>query len=439
MSVDPRPAADLAATEAENTISLGMAAIGALADDLDRVTVERDRLAAEVAALSQQVEGVLGSSSWRVTAPLRAGAAWVRARRAPLGQLDDVASLPPARTIGPAGTRAPGSPLPAATFPSTLASPPGAPLPPGAGNPSRSVDASRVAEFEQRMAEAYAAMRPTFLTQTPISNTHKIWWRRLHDRRPVLHTLVDKVAVRDYVAERIGASYLTPVHAVLDTADGLVPDALPEHFVAKATHGSGGVAICWDGPSGASTDNPRWFREAHRPEDFPWADVRDRFAVLLDHDYGWDQLEWAYLGLPRRIIVEDLVRDPDGGLPTDYRISTYCGAPRLLACSRQLYGATTHHYLTLDWEPVRGATVGAGAVAPPPRPARLAEMLEIAAALSDGLDNARVDLYDGVDGVRFGEMTMYPNAGLGTYDPPQMNIVRGAFWQVPPMDVLRPG
>ena len=67
-----------------------------------------------------------------------------------------------------------------------------------------------------------------------------------------------------------------------------------------------------------------------------------------------------------------------------------------------------------DFEPLDPAD---GLVAPPslrlPAPERLAAMTAIARALSAPFEYVRVDLYDGLDGVYFGELTFTPSASLG--------------------------
>ena len=55
-------------------------------------------------------------------------------------------------------------------------------------------------------------------------------------------------------------------------------------------------------------------------------------------------------------------------------------------------------------------------------------MLEIASALSDGLDFVRVDLYD-VDGrIVVGELTPYPGGGRATFDPEDLYTRLFADW-----------
>jgi hypothetical protein len=55
-------------------------------------------------------------------------------------------------------------------------------------------------------------------------------------------------------------------------------------------------------------------------------------------------------------------------------------------------------------------------------------MIVIAERLADEIDFVRVDLYNIGERIAFGEMTVYPNSGLGEFDPPELDEKLGAFW-----------
>src|SRR4051794_18712598 len=60
----------------------------------------------------------------------------------------------------------------------------------------------------------------------PVTASQKIRWRMLKARTPLLATFADKVAARDYVAERVGPETLPRLYAVVDDPDELDFDAL---------------------------------------------------------------------------------------------------------------------------------------------------------------------------------------------------------------------
>ena len=60
-----------------------------------------------------------------------------------------------------------------------------------------------------------------------------------------------------------------------------------------------------------------------------------------------------------------------------------------------------------------------------PRPSRLAEMIEVARALSTGFDFVRVDLYEIDERVMFGELTFTPAGGVMNYYDDEFNLKWG--------------
>ena len=82
--------------------------------------------------------------------------------------------------------------------------------------------------------------------KNPKTFNEKIQWLKLHDRNPLYTRLVDKYEVRQYVKDMIGEEYLIPLLGVWDNFDDIDFDALPNQFVLKCTHDSGGLVICKD-------------------------------------------------------------------------------------------------------------------------------------------------------------------------------------------------
>ena len=81
----------------------------------------------------------------------------------------------------------------------------------------------------------------------PKGFSEKMMWLKLHDRKPIYTTLVDKYAVRRYIAEKIGDEYLIPLlGGPWESFDEIDFDSLPRQFVLKCTHDSGSVIACRD-------------------------------------------------------------------------------------------------------------------------------------------------------------------------------------------------
>lgn len=81
--------------------------------------------------------------------------------------------------------------------------------------------------------------------EDPNTYSEKLQWLKLHDRKTIYTTMVDKVEVKKYVASIIGENYIIPTIKVYDSVDEINFDELPNKFVLKCNHNSGkGMYIC---------------------------------------------------------------------------------------------------------------------------------------------------------------------------------------------------
>ena len=80
----------------------------------------------------------------------------------------------------------------------------------------------------------------------PKSFNEKLQWLKLNDRKPEYTEMVDKYLAKKYVEKRIGEKYIIPTLGVWDKFDQIEFEKLPDQFVLKTTHDSGGVVICKD-------------------------------------------------------------------------------------------------------------------------------------------------------------------------------------------------
>lgn len=56
--------------------------------------------------------------------------------------------------------------------------------------------------------------------------------------------MVDKIAVKKIVAEKLGEKYIIPTLGVWDDFDDIDFSILPDRFVLKCNHDSGSICIC---------------------------------------------------------------------------------------------------------------------------------------------------------------------------------------------------
>jgi hypothetical protein len=272
-------------------------------------------------------------------------------------------------------------------------------------------------------------------TRRPATFNEKVRYKMLRDRRPLLVTFADKAAVRAHAASVIGEEYLPRSYGILTDPAELWALDLPSSFVIKPTHGSGAVvAVHPDAPAGSRLPAP----------DRPWdcvevrPDALDRAAfealarrwLSSVHGHGPNR-EWAYSFVPPRLLIEEFLVGPDGGIPHDYKLFVFHGQCRYVQVDTGRFGSHTQDFFLPTWEklPMSGGLPWADP--PPPRPERLDEMISIAERLGSDTDFVRVDLYALPDRIVFGELTNYPAGGDSPFFPPSFNAEFGAHWTVP--------
>ena len=72
--------------------------------------------------------------------------------------------------------------------------------------------------------------------ENPKTFNEKLQWLKLYNRKDEYTIMVDKVAVRDYISQKLGEEYLIPCLGVWDSPDDIDFDALPDKFVLKCNH-----------------------------------------------------------------------------------------------------------------------------------------------------------------------------------------------------------
>lgn len=272
-------------------------------------------------------------------------------------------------------------------------------------------------------------------TRHPVTFREKVQYKMLRDHRALLVTFADKAAVRDYVAERIGAAHLPAALAILDEPGDVADLALPAEFVVKPTHGSGAaIVVSSSAPPDArlpEADHSWVYRHVRREAvSLPQLVAIGRHWMSQLYGQGPNR-EWAYGRVPRRIIVEEMLRSADGGIPEDLKLFVMHGRCRFIQRDAGRFGGRTQDFFDPDWRRVPMSGGPPWSDPAPPRPRRLDRMIEIAESLGAETDFVRVDLYDLPDRIVFGELTSYPAGGASPFLPEQWNIEFGRPWTVP--------
>lgn len=234
--------------------------------------------------------------------------------------------------------------------------------------------------------------------KNPKTFNEKLQWMKLYDRKPEYTEMVDKYEVKKYISECIGKEYLIPTLGVWENFEDIDFEKLPERFVLKCTHNSGGLVIC---------------KEKAK---LNIEEARKKINASLAENYYWHSREWPYKNVKPRIIAEKYMENADGSDINDYKIQCFHGkADNILVCvERYSETGVKYHYFDREWNYLpysnqKGIDLSDVNIE---RPELLPEMLRVAERLSKGIPALRVDLYETQGKVYFGEMTFFPGSGF---------------------------
>ena len=248
----------------------------------------------------------------------------------------------------------------------------------------------------------YHRMNKKLDLDNPQTFNEKLQWLKLYDRNPLYTTLVDKYEVKKYIADKIGEEYVIPTLGIWENFEDIDFDTLPEQFVLKCTHDSGGLVIC------------------KNKSNFNLIAARKKIKKSLKQNYFWFGREWPYKNVKPRIIAEKYMEDYQAKELRDYKFFCFNGKVKALfiATERQKAGEEVKFdFFDADFNHLPMRQGHPNAIAPPKKPEHFEEMKMLAEKLSADIPHVRVDFYEANGNVYFGELTFYHFSGITKFEP----------------------
>lgn len=255
--------------------------------------------------------------------------------------------------------------------------------------------------------------------KNPKTFNEKLQWLKLYDQKPEYTQMVDKYEAKWYVADCIGNEYVVPCYGVWGSFDEIPFDELPNQFVLKCTHDSGGLVIC--------RDKDRLDKAA----------AKQKIEKSLKRNYYCGSREWPYKNVKPRIIAEQYFEDENeqAGL-RDYKFFCFNNEPRFVYLSEGLENHETAKisfydlegkqmpFHRTDYRPMAEGTVF---------PDTMKKMEQVARKLAACVDApfVRIDLYSVSGHIYFSEITFYPCSGYLPIEPENWNEILGSWIEVP--------
>lgn len=254
----------------------------------------------------------------------------------------------------------------------------------------------------------------------PSTFNEKLQWLKIHDRNPLYTKLVDKAAVKPWVAERIGWEHIVPTLGVWDSFNEIDFGSLPDRFVLKCTHDSGGLAICRDRAT------------------FDMRKARERIERSLARNYYWPGREWPYKNVPPRILAEEYLDVADTADLPDYKYFCFDGKAKAMFVATERFAdtETKFDFFDMDYRHLPFTNGHPNADEIPKRPDAFETMARAAEILSDGIPQVRVDFYESDGGFYFGEMTFFHWGGMMPFEPEAWDETFGSWIRLPKRTAL---
>lgn len=250
----------------------------------------------------------------------------------------------------------------------------------------------------------------------PRTFNEKLQWLKLYDRSPEYTKMVDKYEVKKYVARVIGDEHIIPTIGVWNSFDKIDFSQLPDQFVLKCTHDSGGLVICKD----------------KRTLDIETA--KKKINSSLKINYYLHGREWPYKDVKPRIIAEKYMEDsPDSKELIDYKLMCFNGKVKcsFTCTSRYAKEGLKVTFYDTDWKKMPFERHYPAEDVAQEKPKSYDEMVALAEKLADKIPFVRIDFYEIKGKPYFGEVTFFPGNGMEEFTPEEWDETLGSWIELP--------
>ena len=256
----------------------------------------------------------------------------------------------------------------------------------------------------------------------PQTLCEKLQWLKLYYRKPEFTSMVDKYEAKQIVSKKLGVEHVIPTLGVWDNVDDIDFDSLPDKFVLKPTHDSGGLIICRDK---SKLDIPK---------------AKQKLEKSLARDYYLNLREWPYKHVKRRIMAEPLIEELGKPESIEYKTTCFNGKIGFVTiCSgiaHAEYEQRQNDHFDKDFNKMDWYVNYKPARVTPKKPEQWDEIIGFSETLAKGIPYLRVDTYI-VDGkILFGEMTFYTWGGFMHFDPEEWDLKLGQMLELPKVKSL---
>ncbi len=248
---------------------------------------------------------------------------------------------------------------------------------------------------------------------SPKSFNEKLQWLKLNDKKYFYTQLADKVEAKKYVANIIGENYIIPTLGIYNRFEDIDFDELPNQFVLKCTHDSGGVVICTNKNA------------------FNFISAKKKINKHLKINPYYSTREFPYKNIKPRILAEKFIFDKKSQDLLDYKFMVFNGKIRSLFVTSQKNMKTEMKvdFFDKNWKHLPFKRHYSNSELIIPKPNLFTEMKQLAEELASKIKAPfiSVDFYEVNNQIYFGEITFYPGGGWERFSPEKWDYTFGGW------------
>lgn len=251
--------------------------------------------------------------------------------------------------------------------------------------------------------------------KNPERFSEKLQWYKINYRNDLMTQCVDKVAVREFVADRELSDFLIPSYGIYENPEDIDFSSLPNRFALKFSNGAQRNIIC------------------HDKSCLDWNSSLKLIKSWFKTPVERLGREWSYYGVKPQLLIETLLEAEGGKGPEDYKFFCFDGKACFLYVVEDRFssGGPRLGIFDLDFRPMNVSRKGIKPLKSARRPKNFVKMIEIANQLAQGFPHVRVDLYNISGRIYFGELTFYSASGYAAFEPDSFDREAGRLFTLP--------
>lgn len=262
----------------------------------------------------------------------------------------------------------------------------------------------------------YVTLGKKLNLEYPKSLNEKLQWLKIYDREQRYIQMVDKIDAKKYVASIIGWEHIIPTLGVWDSFDDIDFDKLPNQFVLKCNHDSGGLVIVKD------------------KSKLDISEARTIITRSLKNNYYYNMREWPYKNVKPKVFAEQYIDCGEKGI-TDYKFFNFNGESRFLYISEGLNDHSSAKMSFYNFEGIqmpfkRSDYKSFDHDYALPSNFKIMHQLSDTLARTINAPFVRTDFYSVSGSVYFSEITFFPCGGMIPFDPPEWDEKLGELLDI---------